>query len=90
MNNNRQTIYDKYSSLLHLLNEAHDSMVSLAPSNKDVKQYVDVFKDIGSLFGHLKPPRNQSPTTRPPVSVIIGTDSVAVGGKALGGAKIPR
>ena len=46
MNNNKQTIYDKYSSLLHLLNEAHDSMVSLAPSNKDVKQYVDVFKDI--------------------------------------------
>ena len=34
--------------------------------------------------------KNQSPTTRPPVSVIIGTDYCYWRGKALGGAKIPR
>ena len=43
---NKQTIYDKYSTLLRLLNEAHNSMVSLSPANKDVKQYVDVFRNI--------------------------------------------
>jgi len=34
--------------------------------------------------------KNQSPTTRPPVSVIIGTDYCCWRGMALGGAKIPR
>jgi len=45
-NTEQQVINKQYSDLLLLLNEAHNSLDSLSPSNKDVKQYVDVFKDI--------------------------------------------
>ena len=45
-NTEQRVINKQYSDLLLLLNEAHNSLDSLSPSNKDVKQYVDVFKDI--------------------------------------------
>lgn len=47
-NNNihQQAIFNQYSSLLHLLNEAHNSIVSLSPANDEIKKYVSVFEDI--------------------------------------------
>ena len=48
MNNlaHQQVINHCYSSLLNLLNEAHESMVSLSPANDELKQYVEVFKRV--------------------------------------------